>query len=776
MSMDPVAVMTQTNPSDDAALGFGELRQKLVKLCAQGKFADAYLTLEDADIEKETARSLWEYLERQMVENGNDLLAETVRARLAQDGVYTPQMALADATTAVERGDFVRGERILRSVFGTSGLPPNVSLVMGRALAGHGSIKAVEYLAPRADDDTDVAVLVVDVLRANDHLVAAEALCDLYIKRFPSDDRFLVRQARVAGSLNKWDEALDHWESLSERPGFPRSVALGSRIRLLTRLERHREVADLMGRFLIERPALSDLVTVAGTLGLHGLVSETIDKAVSRHPVSPEAEREWAGVCEFLLDGGQLGRVAWLQAQGLPIGSNATEALRAARRLLGETRLQFETQTESRALISPDCLLPFPSFFRLRRPIPAVPIDQARILLVNASLVSGGAERQFFMMVKALLKCGIRAEQIDVGIFSLAKDRGRTHFLAELQSTGVRIHDMQTEPDSGLRIDKDFEDCCQILPKPLRGDVVALYHLTARLKPNVLHGWQDRASLACGFVGAHLGVDTIAMSARNMQPSKRDRLSQIDDKPLFQALCALPNIQLTANSHAGARDYEDWLGLANHSVPVLNNGLELDKYRNTRPDARILKDGDLIRITGVFRLAPNKRPLLWLNTIAALQKSGRYVIKPRMVGVGPLEDQVKVHARSIGIENFELDGGLVDPNDIYGDADVVLLMSRVEGTPNVLLEAQAMGIAVVGCDVGGVSEAVLPQGEGAGLILPEEIAAHTAAQRIEAWLPSAVSADPSKRTDFIRENFSLDSLGTRALGAYGFDLGGLATP
>jgi glycosyltransferase involved in cell wall biosynthesis len=362
----------------------------------------------------------------------------------------------------------------------------------------------------------------------------------------------------------------------------------------------------------------------------------------------------------------------------------------------------------------------------------------------------------------------VRADQIEVGLFSLAKDRGRAHFLAELEATGVRIHDMQTAPDSTLRIDQGFEDQCLVLPKPLRGDVVALYHLAKRLEPNVLHGWQDRASLACGFVGAHLGVDTTTLSARNMQPSKRDRSAQIDDRPLFTALCAMPNVRLTANSYAGARDYEEWLDLPNQSVPVLNNGLELDRYKNTRVAAPALNSGDAVRITGVFRLAPNKRPMLWLNTVSALQRSGRYKVKPRMVGVGPLRDQVLTHAKSIDLEGFELDGGLVDPADIYGDADVVLLMSRIEGTPNVLLEAQAMGIAAAGCDVGGVSEAVLTQGEGAGLIMPEEITAQAAAQRIEAWLPKAVTDDPAKRTAHIRENFSLESLGSRAIRAYGF--------
>ena len=44
---------------------------------------------------------------------------------------------------------------------------------------------------------------------------------------------------------------------------------------------------------------------------------------------------------------------------------------------------------------------------------------------------------------------------------------------------------------------------------------------------------------------------------------------------------------------------------------------------------------------------------------------------------------------------------------IYGALDVLLLTSRFEGTPNVLIEAQAAGVPVVAPDVGGMSEALL---------------------------------------------------------------------
>jgi glycosyltransferase involved in cell wall biosynthesis len=44
---------------------------------------------------------------------------------------------------------------------------------------------------------------------------------------------------------------------------------------------------------------------------------------------------------------------------------------------------------------------------------------------------------------------------------------------------------------------------------------------------------------------------------------------------------------------------------------------------------------------------------------------------------------------------------------IYGALDVFLMTSRFEGTPNVLIEAQAAGVPAVAPNVGGTSETLL---------------------------------------------------------------------
>ena len=66
---------------------------------------------------------------------------------------------------------------------------------------------------------------------------------------------------------------------------------------------------------------------------------------------------------------------------------------------------------------------------------------------------------------------------------------------------------------------------------------------------------------------------------------------------------------------------------------------------------------------------------------------------PRQHGLG---DRLRVH------------DPISEPELVLATSDVVLLTSAIEGTPNVLIEAQAAGIPVVATGRGGVAEALLP--------------------------------------------------------------------
>jgi glycosyltransferase involved in cell wall biosynthesis len=123
-----------------------------------------------------------------------------------------------------------------------------------------------------------------------------------------------------------------------------------------------------------------------------------------------------------------------------------------------------------------------------------------------------------------------------------------------------------------------------------------------------------------------------------------------------------------------------------------------------RAELAIAATDPLVLVVG--HLIERKDPLLALAVFAELQKS---LPKARIafVGRGPLEGELEVAARERGLAERVQLVGEADPQRLalwYGAANVLLLTSRREGRPNVVLEALASGLPVVATEAGGTAE------------------------------------------------------------------------
>ena len=93
-----------------------------------------------------------------------------------------------------------------------------------------------------------------------------------------------------------------------------------------------------------------------------------------------------------------------------------------------------------------------------------------------------------------------------------------------------------------------------------------------------------------------------------------------------------------------------------------------------------------------------------------------------MVGDGPLLEESMEYARKIDVvDKIEFLGYRDDVVDLLNTFDLFLLTSLVEGLPNVLIEAQAMGIPVVSTNAGGANETFV-DGKSGHLITTFEVA------------------------------------------------------
>lgn len=140
------------------------------------------------------------------------------------------------------------------------------------------------------------------------------------------------------------------------------------------------------------------------------------------------------------------------------------------------------------------------------------------------------------------------------------------------------------------------------------------------------------------------------------------------------------------------------------------------------PDARVV--GSVGNFTAKKDQATLLRALAGLPA-AGLGGGGDALLV--LVGLGPLEDELRALARQLGIaERVVFAGSRDDVFALLPALDVFALSSRFEGLPIALLEAMASGVAPVATRVGGIPE-VITDGRDGLLVDPGDPAALAAA-------------------------------------------------
>jgi len=121
------------------------------------------------------------------------------------------------------------------------------------------------------------------------------------------------------------------------------------------------------------------------------------------------------------------------------------------------------------------------------------------------------------------------------------------------------------------------------------------------------------------------------------------------------------------------------------------------------------------------------------------------------VGDGPERGRIEKLVARLGLTDRVTFAGQQDSAEpYYAMADVAVLSSLSEGSPNALLEAMAAGVPVVATAVGGIPE-IVTDGESALLVRPGDVGAmSTAIARLLVDEPLALAVAERSRT-LIRE-------------------------
>jgi glycosyltransferase involved in cell wall biosynthesis len=396
------------------------------------------------------------------------------------------------------------------------------------------------------------------------------------------------------------------------------------------------------------------------------------------------------------------------------------------------------------------------------------------VLLVNAGLAAGGAERQIVNTLIGLHDSGqcesvaLLAEYID---YAPKLD----FFLHELEEQGIEVAQVQhtvTLAEDGLsNLPLSLAELAADLPAGILEEILNLVEEFRSRRPSVVHAWQDSTSIKAGIAAVIAGVPRIVLASRNVTPTNfsyhRDYMH-----PAYRALASLESVAFLNNSEAGAADYTSWLGLPRERFAVVRNGVNYSSLK--RADESIVREyrqslaipANAKVVGSVFRFWPEKRPMLWLQSAAVLA-----VAYPDLhfliIGEGPMRQEMEAFIRGHKLNGkVHLPGARSDVAIPMSVMDIFVLTSEFEGTPNVLLEAQWLGLPVVVTDAGGARESFEPLVTGLLVTCPESVQVASLADNflsIEKDRKKASKFGP----EFVKLNFDLPKMIYETLCAYG---------
>lgn len=401
-----------------------------------------------------------------------------------------------------------------------------------------------------------------------------------------------------------------------------------------------------------------------------------------------------------------------------------------------------------------------------------------RVAIVTSSLGAGGAERQVAYTSQSLT-ADEKLTSLAIVVEDLNPVLGRDFFASEVEKSG---HELLSIADHGRS--KMVREAVSRFPE-CRDDIALLqsfppevsslatpFYAWLKLNPtDVVHTWQDTVNVSAGIASVLAGVPKIILATRSTRPDSRRRLRPYL-LPGYHALLSRPEVSVVNNSINGARDYEGWLGLESGEITTIHNGLDVVSMRHRASRRSVGKIRETLELTddhlvlgGVMRFTEEKRPELFVDVAINAAKRDpnlRFVL----VGDGPMRAGEIQKISAEGLSDRIILPGAQRPVEPWMAAfDMLFLSSRMEGLPNVLIEAQALGTPVATMQVGGAPETL--ENDVTGILINETNIDVIASMILEKlydldWRHMASKAGAAR----IRRHFSIEVMGAHTKSIY----------
>lgn len=199
------------------------------------------------------------------------------------------------------------------------------------------------------------------------------------------------------------------------------------------------------------------------------------------------------------------------------------------------------------------------------------------------------------------------------------------------------------------------------------------------------------------------------------------------------------------------------IGAPNGLVRIVHNGVSRAEFEPvvTRPDATdLIFMGELRRLKGVDTL---------IDAIAALHRNGRSVTAT-LVGDGPDREAFHAQAERLGLSAPIRFMPAMPARAAQTFGRIMVVPSRMESLPYVVLEAAAAGMPLIATRVGGIAEIYGPLSD--SLVPPDEAGALAQAIGRAIDHPDRAADLARRLRERVSASFSLDSMVDGVLAAY----------
>lgn len=339
----------------------------------------------------------------------------------------------------------------------------------------------------------------------------------------------------------------------------------------------------------------------------------------------------------------------------------------------------------------------------MRRPLPGAPGPDAvadgplRILHVAAPAHAGGLESVIQSLVPAQVE---RGHAVAVAAVVVPGDGAAAALFRPLRDLPVRLEALELPS-------RAYVAEARALARVIRAHDASIVHT---------HGY--RSDVVGGMVARVLRRPRVTTVHGFIGGTSRGRLYERLQRRALRRFDAV--VAVSAPLAERLRE----AGVPPGRLHLVRNAWRAASPPLSRDDARAalgLEDGSR-HVGWVGRLSLEKAPDLAVRALAALPAGD---VALSLVGDGPMRADLEALATSLGVRDRVRFHGLLDGAGRFMRAfDVLLLSSRTEGTPIVVLEAMAAGLPIVATRVGGVPDVV----EGvAELVEPERPDAMAAA-------------------------------------------------